>query len=52
MMKSSLSVESYEGSYSKKISRSSSLKFCLQTYLCDDEFTEPIVAFRGKNTAY
>ena len=28
------SVKSYEGSYSKKISTSRSLWFCLQTYLC------------------
>ena len=28
------SVESYEGSYSKKVSRSRSFQFCLETCLC------------------
>ena len=36
----------------QKVSRSHSLKFCLQDCLFDDKYTKPIVVFRGENAAY
>ena len=39
-------------SSTQKISRSRSLQFCLQTYCVEDEFTKPIVVFKGENAAY
>ena len=45
-------VESYEGSYSKKISRSCPCSFVYKLVSVDDEFTKPIAVFRGENAAY
>ena len=44
--------ESYEGSYSKKYQNHISGSFAYKLVCVDDEFTKPIVAFRGKNAAY
>ena len=46
------SVESYEGSYSKKYQDHIPCSFAYKLVCVDDEFTKPIVAFRGKNAAY
>ena len=45
------SVESYEGSYSKKISRSR-CSFAYKVVCIDDKFTKSVVVFRGENAAY
>ena len=42
-------VESYEGSYSKNISRSCPCSFAYKLVFVDDEFTKPIAVFRGEN---
>ena len=46
------SVESYEGSYSKKYQDHVPCSFAYKLVCVDDEFTKPIVVFRGKNAAY
>ena len=45
-------VESYEGSYSKKYQYHVPCSFAYKLVCVDDEFTKPIVVFRGKNAAY
>ena len=47
-----LSVENYEGSYSKKYQNHVSCSFAYKLVCVDDELTKPIVNFRGENTAY
>ena len=46
------SVESYEGSYSKKYQDHIPCSFAYKLVCVDDEFTKPIVVFRGENAAY
>ena len=46
------SVESYEGSYSKKHQDHIPCSFAYKLVCVDDEFTKPIVVFRGENAAY
>ena len=46
------SVESYEGSYSKKYQDHIPCSFAYKLVCVDDKFTKPIVVFRGKNPAY
>ena len=46
------SVESYEGSYSKKYQDHVPCSFAYKLICVDDEFTKPIVVFRGENAAY
>ena len=46
------SVESYEGSYSKKYQDHVPCSFAYKLVYVDDEFTKPIVVFRGENAAY
>ena len=46
------SVESYEGSYSKKYQDHIPCSFAYKPVCADDEFTKPIVVFRGDSTAY
>ena len=46
------SVESYEGSYSKKYQDDIPCSFAYKLVCVDDKFTNPIVAFRGENAAY
>ena len=46
------SVESYEGSYSKKYQDHIPCSFAYKLVCVDDKFTKPIVVFRGENTAY
>ena len=46
------SVESYEGSYSKKYQDHIPCSFAYKPVCDDDEFTKPIVIFRGESTAY
>ena len=48
----SVSVESYEGSYSKTYQDHIPCSFACKLLCVDDEFTKLIVTFRGKNTAY
>ena len=48
----SVSVESYEGSYSKTYQDHIPCSFAYKFVCVDDKFTEPIVVFRGENTAY
>ena len=45
-------VESYEGSYSKKNQDQVPCTFDYKLSRVDDEFTKPIVVFRGQNAAY
>ena len=45
-------VESYEGSYSKKNQDHAPCTFNYKLSCVDDEFTKPIVVFRGENPAY
>ena len=45
------SVESYEGSYSKKYQDRVSCNFAYKLVCVDDKFTKPIVVFRGENAA-
>ena len=46
------SVESYEGSYSKKYQDRISCSFAYKLVCVDDEFSKPIVVFGGENVAY
>ena len=46
------SAESYEISYSKKYQDHVPCSFAYKLVCVDDEFTKPIVVFRGKNAAY
>ena len=46
------SVESYEGSYSKKYQDHVPCSFAYKLVCVDDEFTKPIDVFRGENAAY
>ena len=46
------SVESYEGSYSKKYQDHVPCSFAYKLVWIDDELTKPIVVFRGENAAY
>ena len=45
------SVESYEGSYSKKYQDCISCNFAYKLVCVDDKFTKLIVVFRGENAA-
>ena len=42
------SVESYEGSYSKKYQDHVPCSFAYKLICIDDEFTKPIIVFRGE----
>ena len=44
-------VESYEGSYSKKYQCHIPCSFAHKLVCVDDKFTKPIVVFRGENAA-
>ena len=46
------SFESYEGFYSKKYQDHDPCSFAYKVVCIDDEFTKPIVVFRGENAAY
>ena len=46
------SVESYEGSYSKKYQDHIPCSFAYKLVCLDDKFTKPIAVFRGENVAY
>ena len=46
------SVESYEGSYSKKYQDHVPCSFAYKLVCVDDKFTKPIVVFRDENAAY
>ena len=46
------SVESYEGSYSKKYQDHIPCSFAYKLVCVDDKFTNPIIVFRGENAAY
>ena len=46
------SVESYEGSYSKKYQDHIPCSSAYKLVCVDDKFTKPIVVFRGENAAY
>ena len=46
------SVESYEGSYSKKYQDHIPCSFAYKLVCVDDKFTKPIVVFRGKSAAF
>ena len=46
------SVESYEGSYSKKYQDHVSCSFAYKLVCVTGRFTKPIVVFRGENAAY
>ena len=46
------SIESYEGSYSKKYQDHILCSFANKLACVDDKFTKPIVVFRGENAAY
>ena len=45
------SVESYEGSYSKKYQDHIPCSFAYKLVCVDEKFTKPIVVFRGENAA-
>ena len=45
-------MESHEGSYSKKYQNHIPCSFVYKLFCVDDEFTKPIVVFRGENAAY
>ena len=45
-------VESYESSYSKQYQDHISCSFAYKLVCVDDEFTKPIVVFKGENAAY
>ena len=47
-----LSVESYEGSYTKKYQDQDPCSFPYKVVCIDDRFTKPIAVFRGENAAY
>ena len=46
------SVESYEGSYTKKYQDHVSCSFAYKVVCIDDRFTKPIVVFGGENAVY
>ena len=46
------SVESYEGSYTKKYQDHIRCSFAYKVVCVDDRFTKPIVVYRGENAAY
>ena len=46
------SVESYEGSYSKKYQDHITCSFAYKLVCVDDKFSNSIVLFRGENAAY
>ena len=46
------SVESYEGSYTKKYQDHVPSSFAYKGVCIDDSFTKPIVVFRGENAAF
>ena len=46
------SVESYEGSYSKKYQDHIPCSFAYKLACVNDKLTKPIVVFRGENAAY
>ena len=46
------SVESYEGSYTKKYQDHIPCSFAYKVVCVDDRFTKPIVVYRGENAAY
>ena len=46
------SVEGYEGCYSNKYQDHVPCSFAYNVVCVDDEFTKPILVFRGKNAAY
>ena len=46
------SVESYEGSYSKKYQDRITCSFAYKLVCVDDKFSNSIVLFRGENAAY
>ena len=46
------SVESYEGSYTKKHQDHISCSFAYKVVCVDDRFNKPIVVYRAENTAY
>ena len=46
------SVGSYEGSYSKKYQDHIPCSFAYKLVCVDDEFTKPIIVFRGENAIY
>ena len=46
------SVESYEGSYSKKYQDHIPCSFAYKLVCVDDKFTNPIIVFRDENAAY
>ena len=47
-----MSVESCEGSYSKKYQVHVPCSFAYKFVCIDEKFTKPIVVFRGENAAY
>ena len=48
----SKSVESYDGSYSKKYQDHVPCSFAYKLVCVDDKFSKSIVVFRGENAAY
>ena len=46
------SVQSYEGSYSKKYQDHIPCSFAYKLVCVDDKFSKSIAVFRGKNAAY
>ena len=46
------SVEGYEGCYSNKYQDHVPCSFAYNVVCVDDEFTKPILVFRGENAAY
>ena len=46
------SVESYEGSYSKKYQDHIPCSFAYKLVCVDDKFSKSIVVFRGENASY
>ena len=46
------SVESYEGSYSKKYEDHTPCSFAYKLFCVDDKLSKPIVVFRGRNAAF
>ena len=48
----SKSVESYDGSYSKKYQDHVPCSFAYKLVCVDDKFSKSIVVFRGENASY
>ena len=46
------SVESYEGSYTKKYQDHIPFSFAYKVFCIDDRFTKPIVVYRGENAVF